>query len=313
MAFVRGQRSGVRGQTDLSTRVGPLELRSPLIAASGTVGSVVEMVGVADLSVYGAAVAKSVSEAPWEGRPAPRLAPTGLGMLNGIGIQNPGIETWSREIGPALNALNVPVWGSAVGKTPDEFAQVSKGLEVAGVSAIELNLSCPNLDGDMFSLDDVAAGDVTAAARSSTTLPLGAKLSPNLVDPVPVARACAMAGADFVTLTNTIWGAGIDVEDRRPLLSGVVGGYSGPALKPISLRFVIEVHRALPELPIVGCGGVMRGEDIAEYLIAGASAVAAGTIHLAEPRAGTRLMKELTAWMERHRVNSVSELVGSMR
>lgn len=298
---------------DLATTVGPLELRTPLIAASGTVGSVVEMVGVADLSAYGAAVAKSVSEEPWEGRPAPRLAPTGLGMLNGIGIQNPGIEAWTREIGPALAGLGVPVWGSAIGKTPDEFAQVAKGLEVAGVSAIELNLSCPNLDGDMFSLDAMAAADVTAAARSSTTLPLGAKLSPNLVDPVPVAAACASAGADFITLTNTIWGAGIDLKDRRPLLSGVIGGYSGPALKPISLRFVIEVRRALPELPIVGCGGVMRGEDIVEYLIAGASAVAAGTVHLADPRAGTRLVDELSSWMVRNRVGSVSELIGSMR
>jgi dihydroorotate dehydrogenase (NAD+) catalytic subunit len=151
------------------------------------------------------------------------------------------------------------------------------------------------------------------AVRSATELPVGAKLSPNLVDAVPVARSCVEAGADFLTLTNTIWGAGIDVNERRPLLSGVVGGYSGPALKPIALRFVIEVRRALPDVPIVGCGGVVSGRDIAEYLIAGANAVAAGTIHLAEPQAGRRLIDELKHWMTKNGIRSVNELVGSMR
>ncbi|CAN5797121.1 MAG: dihydroorotate dehydrogenase [Acidimicrobiia bacterium] len=312
---MRHQTSDIRHQTnpDLATAVGLLRLRSPLIAASGTVGSVVELAGVADLSVYGAAVAKSVSAIPWEGRPAPRLAPVGLGMLNGIGIQNPGIEAWSREVGPRLAGLDVPVWGSTVGHDAEEFAQVAIGLEVAGVSAIEINLSCPNLEGRMFSLDASAAAEVTTAVRAATTLPIGAKLSPNLVDPVPVTAACVDAGVDFVTLTNTIWGAGIDLKERRPLLSGVIGGYSGPALKPIALRFVIEVHRALPQLPIVGCGGVVTGADIVEFLIAGASAVAAGTVHLAEPQAGRRLLSELISWMRRNRVRSIAELVGTLR
>jgi dihydroorotate dehydrogenase (NAD+) catalytic subunit len=234
-------------------------------------------------------------------------------MLNGIGIQNPGIEAWTHEIAPLLVGLEVPVWGSAVGTNAEEFGQVAKGLENAGVAAIELNLSCPNLDGHMFSLDADLAAEVVAKARAATTVPLGAKLSPNLVDPVPVAAACAEAGIDWVTLTNTIWGAGIEVRTREPLLSGVVGGYSGPALKPIALRFVIEVRRALPDLPIVGCGGVTTGVDVVEFLIAGADAVAAGTVHLAEPRAGARLIKELSAWMRKNQVGSVSELVASLR
>jgi dihydroorotate dehydrogenase (NAD+) catalytic subunit len=298
--------------TDLTTTLGPLDLRTPLIAASGTVGSVVELAGVADLSVYGAAVAKSVSAEPWSGKPSPRVAPAGVGMLNGIGIQNPGIEAWRSEIGPLLPRAETPVWGSAVGATADEFALVAKGLEASGVAAIEVNLSCPNLDGEMFSLDPAAAGEVISAVRQAVAIPIGAKLSPNLTDPRPVASACRDAGADFLTLTNTIWGAAIDIESRRPKLSGVVGGYSGPPLKPIALRFVIEVRRALPQMPIVGCGGVSTGLDIAEYLVAGAQAVAAGTIHLAEPRAGRRLLDELIAWMRRNRVASVDSLIDTM-
>ena len=302
----------MRLDLDLTSNLGPIGLRTPLIAASGTVGSVVELDGVADLSVYGAAVAKSVSAEPWAGKPPPRIAPAGIGMLNGIGIQNPGIETWRTEIGSRLVGLDTPVWGSAVGHSPEEFSLVAKGLEASGVSAIEVNLSCPNLDGGMFSLDPRASEEVVATVRRAVNIPIGAKISPNLVDPVPVASACADAGADFLTLTNTIWGAGIDLATRRPQLSGVVGGYSGPPLKPIALRFVIEVRRALPHVPIIGCGGVTTGRDIAEYLVAGAQAVAAGTIHLAEPRAGRRLMDELVEWMKRHKVASVASLINTL-
>jgi dihydroorotate dehydrogenase (NAD+) catalytic subunit len=234
-------------------------------------------------------------------------------MLNGIGVQNPGIEAWVKEVGPRLTTLPLPVWGSVVGTTAEDFALVAKGLDSAGVWAIEINLSCPNLDGHMFSLDAEASGEVVTAVRAATELPIGAKLSPNLVDAVPIAAACLSAGADFLTLTNTVWGAGIDIDHRRPLLSGVVGGYSGPALKPIAMRFVIEVRRAFPEAAIIGCGGVVTGRDIVEFLIAGANAVAAGTIHFAEPQAGRRLIDELKHWMAKNRVASIGELVGSLR
>jgi dihydroorotate dehydrogenase (NAD+) catalytic subunit len=297
---------------DLTTQLGPLKLSSPLIAASGTVGSVIELAGVADLSAYGAAVAKSVSRDSWPGKPPPRVAPVGIGMLNGIGIQNAGIEAWSKEIGPQLAGLEVAVWGSAVGTTADEFAEVATGLAEAGVTAVEINLSCPNLDGHMFALDPFASRAVVAAVRAAVDLPIGAKLSPNVPHPVSIAEACAEAGTDWVTLSNTIWGAGIDIESRRPLLSGAVGGYSGPALKPIALRAVIEVRSALPHLPIVGCGGVVSGCDVVEYLMAGADAVAAGTVHMAEPRAGRRIVDELVRWMKKNRVGSVRELVGTM-
>jgi dihydroorotate dehydrogenase (NAD+) catalytic subunit len=296
----------------LKARLGPIELRSPLIAASGTVGSVWEWAEVADVAPYGAAVAKSVAPVAWPGRAAPRLAPAGPGMLNGIGIQNPGIEAWSEMMAARIEGLGVPVWGSAVGETPDEFAMVAKGLAVAGVPVVEVNLSCPNLeDGRMFSLDASRSAEVMAAVASASEVLVGAKLSPNTDDIVGVAAACLEAGATFLTLTNTILGFGIDPTDGRPLLSGGVGGYSGPGLKAISLRCVYEVSRALPSAPIVGCGGVMTGDDVVEYLLAGASAVAVGTAHLAEPRAGKRIERELRRDLER-RDTSVSELVGGV-
>jgi len=297
----------------LRTHLGAIELRSPLIAASGTVGSVWEWADVADLSPYGAAVAKSVAPVEWQGRPAPRLAPAAVGMLNGIGIQNPGIEQWSEMMGPRIAGLDVEVWGSAVGETPDEFALVAKGLVATGVPVVEVNLSCPNLeDGRMFSLDRERSRQVIESVLSAVAVPVGAKLSPNTDDMVGVAAACLEAGAAFLTLTNTALGFGVDVASRRPLLSGGVGGYSGPGLKPIALRCVYEVAQALPGAPIVGCGGVMTGTDVAEYLLAGASAVGLGTVHLAEPRAGKRIRRELIEEMDRVRVRSVAELVAGV-
>ena len=295
---------------DLETRLGPVTLRTPLVAASGTVGSVVEMAGVADLTAYGAAVAKSVSLEPWTGRPSPRVAPAGIGMLNGIGIQNPGIDQWRREHESDLARLPVPVWGSAVGHTVDDFARVAEGLAAAGVGAIEVNLSCPNLEGQLIALDPALSAKVTAAVKSVVDLPVGAKLSPNSPDIASIALACADAGADWVVLTNTIWGAGIDIATRRPLLSGVIGGYSGPPLKPIALRCVIEVRRARPDLPIVGCGGVASGADVIEYLLAGASAVGLGTVHFAEPRAGQRIVRELERLCGRMGTSRVADLIG---
>lgn len=294
-------------------RLGPLALASPLVAASGTVGQVVDVAGVVDFSLYGAAVAKSVSAEPWPGRPAPRLVPAGVGLLNGIGIQNPGIDAWVAEVGPRLRSVPAPVWGSAVGRDPGEFAEVAGRLQGAGVAAVEVNLSCPNLeDGRMFALDPRRSAEVVAAVRGAVSVPVGAKLTPNSEDVVAVADAVAGAGADWAVLGNTVWGAGIDVDTRRPLISGVVGGYSGMPLKPIALRAVIEVHRALPELPVLGCGGVATGTDVVEFLLAGASAVAMGTVHFAEPRAARRILAELAALMERLGVTDLSELVGGM-
>lgn len=297
----------------LGTRLGGHALRSPLIAACGTVGSVVDFGGVADFSVYGAAVAKSVSGTPWPGRQPPRLAATGAGMLNGIGIQNPGVDSWLNSVGTEIDTIPTQVWGSAVGKDVAEFGLVAEKLSETSVAAIEVNLSCPNLEsGRMFALDVTAAAEVVRAVRSATDLPIGAKLTPNSEDVVAIAAAVAEAGADWVVLGNTVWGAGFDVETRRPLLSGVVGGYSGAPIKPIALRCVWEVSQALPELPIVGTGGVSSGDDVVEFLLAGASAVSVGTAHFANPRIGVRIIKQLRKYMVRHRVKTLDELIGAV-
>ena len=303
-----------RATVDLTAALGPVTLRSPIVAASGTVGSVVDFAGAGDFSVYGAAVAKSVSSDPWSGRDAPRLSSSGEGMLNAIGIQNPGIEEWIHQVGARIDDVPVPVWGSTVGHDAAGFADVAAGLESAGVAAIEVNLSCPNLDdGHLFALDATASSEVVAAVRSETDLPIGAKLSPNAVDIVGIAAAVQEAGADWVVLTNTVWGAGFDVETRRPKLRSVVGGYSGPPMKAIAMRCVWEVAQALPELPILGCGGVRSGEDVVEYLLAGASAVAVGTAHFAEPRIGRRIVKQLETYMTRNRIATIEELVGAAK
>lgn len=297
----------------LSTSLGPLGLRSPIIAASGTVGSVWEWAEVADVSFFGAAVAKSVAPEEWPGRPDPRLAPTATGMLNGIGIQNPGIESWVSKMSGKLPDLGVPVWGSAVAGDAEGFALVGKGLAGAGVEAIEVNLSCPNLeDGHMFSMSPEASAEVTSAVRSVTDVPVGAKLSPNTPDVAAVAAACQRAGADFVTLTNTAYGFSVDIETRRPVLSGGIGGYSGPGLKPIALRCVYEVSRTLPDLPIVGCGGIATGADAVEYLIAGASAVEVGTALIAEPDSGKRILGEMISVLERLGVDDITDLVATV-
>lgn len=298
----------------LTVEIGPLRLSSPLIAASGTVGTVWEWDQVADTSVFGAAVAKSVAPEPWPGRPAPRLAPLSTGMLNGIGIQNPGIEAWARENSKRIAATGVPVWGSAVAGAAQGFATVASGLEAAGVSALEVNLSCPNLDdGSMFSFDADRSSGVVDKVKAAVNIPVGAKLSPNTPDLVGVARACVASGADFLVLVNTAFGFAVDPVSRRPLITGGVGGYSGPGLKPIGLRCVYEVAQALPGTPIIGCGGVATGRDVVEYLVAGASAVAMGTVLMADPRAGTRIASELLVELDRLGSGTAAELTGSVR
>ncbi len=294
-----------------AVNLGPLRLRSPLIAASGTVGSVIDFAAVGALEYYGAAVAKSVSAVPWAGNEAPRIGSAGAGMLNSIGIQNPGVEAWAQEYGPRLAEVPVPVWGSAVGGSAEEFAQVAKGLAAAGVAAIEINLSCPNLEaGTMFALDPPAAAAAVAAVRHSVDLPIGAKLSPNSENIVAVARAVVDAGSDWVVLTNTVWGLAIDIATKRPVLRRGVGGYSGPPLKPLAMRCVWQVHREMPTVPIVGCGGVATAADVVEYLLAGAAAVAVGTAHFATPRIGAAIHRDLVKYLRRNQT-SVAELSGA--
>lgn len=295
----------------LTVPLGPLTLVSPLVAASGTVGSVVDFADSIDFSLYGAAVAKSVAPEAWVGRPAPRIAPADSGMLNSIGIQNPGIDAWVEEHAGAFADVASPVWGSVVAHDVDGFAAVAARMGAAGVVAVEVNLSCPNLDGLPFALDPALSASVVEAVRAATALPVGAKLSPD-ADPISaVAEAVAEAGADWVVVANTVRGASIDPETRRPLLSGLIGGYSGAAIRPMTLRCVLDVVNAVPGLPIVACGGVSSAADVVEYVLAGASAVAIGTAHFATPRVARSITRDLHRYGKRHGVEDINELKGA--
>ena len=296
---------------DLSTTLGIYELSSPLIAASGTVGSVVDFAQVIDFSLYGAATAKSVAPEPWPGRPPPRIAPTEYGMLNGIGVQNVGIEEWLVTHGASLSSIPTDVWGSVVAHDIDGFATVASAMESSGVRAIEVNLSCPNLDGIPYALDPGLSGDVVRAVRGATRLPVSAKLSSDARPISAVAGAVAEAGAEWVVVSNTVMGAVIDPDTRRPAISGLIGGYSGGPIRPIAIRSVLEIARDIPELPIVGCGGVSTAEHVIEFLLAGASAVALGSIHFKTPRIATSITKNLDRYMARHDVTAIKELIGA--
>jgi len=296
---------------NLEVELGPVTLSSPLIAAAGTVGSVVDFAGSVDFSYYGAAVAKSVSAEPWEGRTVPRIAPTSSGMLNGIGIQNPGIAAWMDQVASGLSNVPTPVWGSIVAHDVPGFESVTSAMSQSDIAAIEVNLSCPNLDGSPFALDPDMSYEVIEAVRSVTTLPIGAKLSPDAQPISAVADACARAGADWVVVANTVMGAAIDPVSRKPALSGVVGGYSGSAVRPIAIRNIIEVTRDVPGLPVIGCGGVSTGDHVVEMMLAGATAVGIGTAHFAAPRVGRKITKQLRRYGRKNHVNALADLVGA--
>lgn len=295
----------------LTTRLGDLTLATPLIAAAGTVGSVVEFADLVDFRQYGAAVAKSVSPEPWKGRPSPRIGHAGSGMLNGIGIQNPGIDAWLEEIAPSLPSIPTPVWGSVVAHDPDGFATVASKMEAANLQAIEVNLSCPNLEGVPFALDPSMSAQVVAGVRGATSLPIGAKLSGDAQPVAAVAEAVGDAGADWVVMGNTLMGAAIDPRSRRPVLSGVVGGYSGGPIRPIMVRCVLEIRKVLPRTPIVACGGVSHADHVLEYLLAGADAVAIGSAHFDTPRIADRIDKDLRTYLAKNDLEGIDEIKGA--
>lgn len=296
---------------DLSTALGTYRLASPLIAASGTVGSVMDFANVVDFSLYGAATVKSVAPEPWPGRPPPRIAPTEFGMLNGIGIQNAGVAGWLEAYGTRISSIPTDIWGSVVAHDVEGFAAVASQMDGSGVTAIEINLSCPNLEGVPYALDPVLSGEVVRAVRSCTQLPISAKLSSDARPISAVAASVAEAGADWVVVSNTVMGAAIDPETRRPALSGLIGGYSGGPIRPIAIRSVLEIARDVPGLPIVGCGGVSNGAHVIEFLLAGASAVAVGSIHFKTPRIAKSMTKAINRYMARHDVGNIEELIGA--
>lgn len=298
---------------DLTTRVGSVALRAPVLTASGTAGHGDELGRYVDLAWIGAVVVKSLSADPWAGNPAPRVHETPAGMINSVGLQGPGVPTWLADELPPLLATGATVVASIWGRTLDDYRRAAELLAdaPAAVAAVEVNLSCPNLDGGrhMFAQDPGTAAAATRAALACGR-PVWAKLTPNVADLPTIAAAVHEAGAEAVTLVNTVFGMVLDLERRRPLLGGGGGGLSGPAIHPVAVRAVWDVHAALPALPIVGVGGVATGEDAVELLLAGASAVEVGTATFADPRAVADVQAGVEAWCRRHGVAAVRELIG---
>jgi dihydroorotate dehydrogenase (NAD+) catalytic subunit len=306
----------VPADVDLSVDLGRLHLGSPVLTASGTYGHGDEVARLGDPGRLGAITAKSVSPEPWAGKPAPRLHVTASGMVNAVGLQGPGMDAWLAHDLPALRATGARVIASVWGHTVEDFARATKMLDGADVVAVEVNASCPNLhspeQGGIWAHDARATAAVVRAVRDATALPVFAKLSPNVTDLTEIARAAVDAGADGLTLVNTVLALVIDAETRRPVLGGGGGGLSGPAIKPIALRAVRTVTRALPDVPVIGTGGVQRGVDAVEMLLAGAHAVAVGTANFRDPRAPYRVLDELVEWCARHRVARVRDLTGTL-
>jgi len=300
--------------TDLSVVVGSVELPNPIMTASGTAGHGAELDAYVPLQSLGAHVVKSLSADPWAGNPAPRVHEATAGMLNSVGLQGPGIDAWLADDLPELDRCGARTVASIWGRTIDDFKRAAAALAGTSVIAVEVNLSCPNLEGGkhLFAhspTDTRAAIDAVVAVLDR---PVWAKLTAQVANLVEIAAAAAGAGADAVTVTNTMLGMAIDTEQSRYRLGSGPGGggLSGPAIHPIAVRAVHDVHAAIPDLPVVGVGGVSSGADATELLLAGASAVQVGTATFADPRATARVLNELEQWCTRRGVARVRDIIG---
>jgi dihydroorotate dehydrogenase (NAD+) catalytic subunit len=300
---------------DLSVRIGSLTLANPVIAASGCFGYGVEYADLVDLSSLGGVAVKGLFLAEREGHPAPRIVETPAGMLNAIGLQGIGVRRFVAEKLPELSARNATVIVNVCGTTIDEYAEVSRILsDAGGVAAIELNISCPNIKegGIQFGSSLTGTFDVVQAVRRVTKLPVIPKLTPNVTDVASFARAAEDAGADAVSLVNTFLAMVIDVETRRPKISNVVGGLSGPAIRPIAVRMVYDCYRAV-KIPVIGMGGITDARDALEFMIAGAAAVQVGTANFVDPLVWSKILDGMRDYMQRHKITRISDIVGSLQ
>jgi dihydroorotate dehydrogenase (NAD+) catalytic subunit len=285
------------------------------MTASGTFGYGTEYAPPFDIERLGAIVCKGVTLLPRDGNPQPRIAETAGGVLNSIGLQNIGVSALVKEMAPVWASWRVPVIVNIAGETVSDYAELAGRLEgVAGVSALEVNISCPNVTagGAEFGSEPGMAARVTSAVREATSLPLLVKLTPNTADILRVAVAVAKAGADALTLVNTLKGMVIDVTRRRPLLGGITGGLSGPAIKPVALAMVYEVAGAVG-VPVIGCGGIATASDALEFIMAGASAVQVGTAGFTNPRASLEVLEGIEKFMAEEGIADITELIGAAR
>jgi dihydroorotate dehydrogenase (NAD+) catalytic subunit len=328
---VRGAWHAVSGtDVDLTTPIGSITLPNPVMTASGTAGHADELGTYFPLSELGAVVVKSLSVDPWAGNPAPRVHQTPSGMLNSVGLQGPGIAAWLTDDLPPLVSAGARVVVSIWGQRVDDYARAAKQLasamaaagaaaEAGGagpsapIIAIEVNVSCPNLEDrrKMFAHSPTATAEVLSAVRDACSLPLWAKLSPNVADLAEIAGAALGSGAEAITLINTVLGMAIDVERRRPVLGAGGGGLSGAAIHPVAVRAVYDCRAAFPDAAIIGVGGVMSGVDAVELIMAGADGIQVGTATFRSPRAPRQVLDELTGWCGKHGVRSLGEIRGA--
>ena len=306
--------------TDLRIRCGSIELSNPILTASGTFGYGAEFAQLTDLSRIGGLATKGISPRPRYGNATPRMCETASGMINSIGLENVGLEGFARDKAPFLANLDTCIVVNFFGETFDEYVECAAGLDaiardIGGVDVLEMNISCPNIKkgGLEFGTDPSVAGELVRQCRAVTDLPLWVKLTPNVTDIVVPARAIVDAGADGLSIINTITAMGIDIHTRRPRIATVFGGLSGPAIKPIALRMVYQVAREKLGVPICGMGGIRTAEDIVEFLIAGATAVQVGTQNFGDPDCAARLVDDLASLCTRLGVDRAVDLVGTLR
>jgi dihydroorotate dehydrogenase (NAD+) catalytic subunit len=299
---------------DLSVDFAGIRLKNPVLTASGTFGYGEEFADFVDLNRLGGVIVKGISLKPIKGNPPPRIWETPSGMLNAIGLENPGVDVFLAEKLPYLRNYDTAVIVNMFGYSLDEYVAVAERLDSArGVAGIEVNISCPNVKagGMAFGTDLAATFELLSAIRKATRLPLIAKLSPNVTDVTAFARAAQDAGCDGLSLINTLLGMAIDVRCRKPRLANCTGGLSGPAIRPVAVRMVWQAARAVP-LPIIGMGGIMTGEDALEFILAGASAIAVGTANFVNPRATLDVLDGMTAIMREQGVRTLRELIGKV-
>ena len=299
---------------NLKVNIAGVELKNPVMTASGTFGSGREYGEYMDLNQLGAVVVKGVAITPWKGNPPPRIAETYGGMLNSVGLQNPGVEMFIEQDIPFLRQHDTKIVVNIAGKTIEEYCQVAERLADADVDLLELNISCPNVKegGVAFGTDPRMVEKVTREVKKHSKQPLIVKLSPNVTDITEMAKAAEVGGADGLSLINTLLGMSIDIHKRRPVLAMGVGGFSGPAIKPVAVRMVYQVKQAV-SLPIIGMGGIATGEDAIEFIMAGATAIAVGTAHFHNPRASLEVLEGIQEYMEKYKVQELKKIRGIIK
>lgn len=294
---------------DMKISIAGIELKNPVMTASGTFGSGKEYSEYIDLNKLGAIVVKGISGTPWKGNDSPRIAETYGGMLNSIGLQNPGVEVFIKEDLPFLEQYDTKVIVNIVGRTVEEYCEVAERLRDTNIDMMELNISCPNVKegGVAFGTDPLTVEKVTKEVKKVAKQPLIVKLSPNVTDIASIAKAAVAGGADALSLINTLLGIVIDIDRREPILANIVGGLSGPAIKPVAIRMVYEVARAV-DVPIIGMGGIMNAEDAIEFILAGATGVAVGMANFINPTATIDVLNGIENYMIEHGFNNIKEI-----